>query len=309
MKLIKKIDKTFPHLKRSILKIRKNLNYYKSKKTAEKDFPAMIMKDWTSRGFAPFDLEHPVTYSQKIQYAEVYETDKRKTVLSDKVAVRDWVKEKIGEKYLIPVIGVYKTPDEINFSVLPDRFVMKANHASKFNIIVKDKKSLDIKNAKKTMAKWLKIQYAFYGGFQPHYIGIEPKIIIEKYIEDSKGNLDDFKFLCFNGEVKFCWVDVGRYTNHCRNVYDTQWNLQPWTVGFPAYDGVIEKPVNFDEMVDVAAKLCKGFSHVRVDLYNVDGKIYFGEMTFSSGGGHETFYPAEYDKIIGDMWDIGGSDK
>ncbi len=101
-------------------------------------------------------------------------------------------------------------------------------------------------------------------------------------------------------------MDIGRYVDHCRNIYDLDWNLQPWTQAFPNFKGKVEKPLNFEEMVRIAGVLCKGFSHVRVDLYNVDGKIYFGEMTFSSGGGHEKIIPSEYDEILGDMWDISG---
>lgn len=310
MSLVKKIGKAFPKLKRRYFENKRYREYLQKKNTPEKDFPELIMKEWEKRGRERFDLEHPLTYTQKIQWSEIYERTPLKAELTDKAAVRDWIKEKIGEEYLIPLIGVYRDPDEIDFDALPDRYVIKMNNASGFNIIVKDKAKADVKDIKKKLKKWLSIDYAFYAGFQPHYIGIEPKIVIEQYVSDKNGELRDYKFLCFNGAVKYCWVDIGRYgSDHCRNVYDLDWKLQPWRQAKPNYDGPVEKPENFEEMVRIADILCKGFSHVRVDLYNVDGKIYFGEMTFSNGGGHDKIIPEEYDRIIGDMWDIGGSDK
>ena len=298
------IGKVLPAAKNKYLKCKRYFDYLKRKKTKEEDFPALIMNEWKRRGGEDFDLKNPQTYTQKIQWAEIYEKNEMKTLLSDKYSVRSWIKEKIGEEYLIPLIGVYDDPKKIDFDKLPDRFVIKMNNSSGFNIIVKDKSKINRSAVIKQLAKWMKIEYAFYKGFQPHYLGIVPKILIEEYVSDSAGELRDFKFLCFNDEVKFCWVDIGRFKDHCRNIYDLDWNLQPWRQVKPNYTGKVEKPVNFDEMVRIADTLCKGFSHVRVDLYNVDGKIYFGEMTFSNGGGHDKIIPFEYDRIIGDMWHI-----
>lgn len=300
----KKIGKAAPSLKNKYLNCKRYFDYLKRKKTKEEDFPDLIMKEWKKRGGEDFDLKNPTTYTQKIQWAEIYEKNSLKTILSDKYAVRAWVKEKIGEEYLIPLIGVFDDPKDIDFEKLPNRFVLKLNNSSGFNIIVKNKNEIDVAKIRKQLKKWMKIEYAFYKGFQPHYIGIVPKILVEEYMADANGELRDFKFLCFNDEVKFCWVDIGRYANHCRNIYDLDWKLQPWRQVKPNYTGEVGKPIHFDEMIKIADILCKGFSHVRVDLYNVDGKIYFGEMTFSNGGGHDRIIPPEYDKIIGDMWHI-----
>ena len=300
----KKTTKGISAFKKNVLKCVRYFDYIKRKNTKEEDFPTLIMKEWKKRGGEAFDLKHPVTYTQKIQWAEIYERSELKTRLSDKYAVRDWIKEKIGEEYLIPLIGVYDDPDSIDFEQLPNKFVIKMNNASGFNIIVKDKSTINENSIRKQLKKWMKIDYAFYKGFQPHYIGIVPKILIEEYVSDSNDELRDYKFLCFNGEVKYCWVDIGRYSDHCRNIYDLDWKLQPWRQVKPNYDGTVEKPENFEEMVRIADLLCKGFSHVRVDLYNVDGRIFFGEMTFSNGGGHDKIIPQEYDRIIGDMWHI-----
>ena len=293
--IISDIGKFFPRIKKYYLDSKRYFEYLWRKKTKEGDYPDLIMKEWKKRGGEEFDLKNPVTYTQKIQWAEIY----------DKFAVRSWIKEEIGEDYLIPLIGVYSDPKIIDFNKLPNSFVIKMNNASGFNIIVKDKASINESAIRKQLAKWLKINYAFYKGFQPHYLGIVPKILIEEFVNDINGELRDYKFLCFNDEVKYCWVDIGRYGDHCRNVYDLDWNLQPWTQSKPNFKGEVEKPKNFDEMIRIASILCKGFSHVRVDLYNVDGKIFFGEMTFSNGGGHDKIIPTKYDRIIGDMWHIG----
>lgn len=278
--------------------------YLERKKTPPEEYSRLLMEEWTKRGGKEFDITKPTTYREKIQWSELYEPREIKAKLTDKVEVRSWVSEKVGEEYLIPIYGVYDDPQKINYDDLPDRFVIKMNHSSGMNIIVKDKKKCNFKKINKQLNEWMKIDYAFYRGFQPHYLGITPRIIIEKYTEDNCGELNDYKFLCFNGKVYFCWVDIGRFEDHRRNIYDLDWNLQPWTQKIPNYDGDVPKPKNFEEMCKIAHVLCQGFSHVRVDLYNVDGQIYFGEMTFSNGGGHDPIIPEEYDKIIGDLWHI-----
>lgn len=304
MSIKKKLGKMFPKTKKKYFLTKKYLMYLKRKRTKPENYPDLIMDEWKRRGYEPFDLKNPETYTQKIQWAEIYENDPRKTTYSDKVAVREWISETIGDEYLIKSLGVFSNVDDIDFDKLPDRFAIKLNNSSGFNIIVKDKSKINVKAIKRQLKKWMKIDYAFYGGFQPHYLGIEPKILIEEYLEDGSGELRDYKFMCFNGVVKYCWVDIGRFGKHCRNVYDPEWNLQPWTQSYPNYDGLVEKPENFEKMIEIARVLCQGFSHVRVDLYNVDGRIYFGEMTFSNGGGHSKFIPDGYDKSLGDEWII-----
>lgn len=137
------------------------------------------------------------------------------------------------------------------------------------------------------------------------YKDIKPKIIAEKFINDKNNHLNDYKFLCFDGKVYYCWVDMDRYSNHTRNVYDVNWQLQPWNQNtFENAEFDIQKPKNYEEMIIIAEKLSRGFSHVRVDLYNVDGKIYFGEMTFTSGNGFSLIYPEEYNLMLGSLWNL-----
>lgn len=250
------------------------------------------------------NLEAPKKYTEKIQYAKLYLNSPIKTKLSDKYLVREWVEEKIGSSYLIPLLGVWEDFSEIDFEELPNEFVLKTNHGSGTNIIVKDKSQFEYHKEKEKMDSWLKNNFA-YAGLELHYKDIEPRIIAEEYITDSNGELNDYKFLCFNGEVYYCWIDVGRYTNHYRNVYDLDWKLQPWTQHkYENSPNEIPKPENFDEMIKIAKKLAEGFSHVRVDLYNVDGKIYFGEMTFTNGAGYELIYPEKYNYHLGELWDF-----
>ncbi len=245
----------------------------------------------------------PKTYTEKIQYSKLFALSPEKTLLSDKYMVREWVKKKIGDKYLIPLLGVWNNFEEIDFSSLPDKFVLKTNHASGTNVIVKSKKDINLKKLKKKFNFWLHQNFAFAGkGYEMHYSNIKPKIICEKYVVDKKGELNDYKFLCFNGKPYYCWVDIDRNTNHKRNVYDMNWQLQEWNQFFPNSNRNVSKPENFDEMVRVVKALSEGFPHVRVDLYNVDGKIYFGEMTFTNGKGYERIYPEKYDEELGKLW-------
>ena len=280
----KKIKNMDPRMYEGISHAFSYVRYYKRKNTKVDKIPNELEKRYKKITGDHLNITNPKSYSEKIQWLKLYDDNDLRTTLTDKVLVRDWIKEKIGEEYLIPVLGVYNHFDEIDFSTLPDKFVIKTNHSSGWNIIVEDKSKLDLKKARKKIESWLKLDYAYWSEYEIHYSPIKPKIIIEKFITDSKGELNDFKFLCFGGECKFMWMDFDRVTNHKRNVYDMNWNLQPWNqYTYGNYEGNVEKPDKFDEMCKIANTLCKGFRHVRVDLYNVDGKIYFGEMTFTNG--------------------------
>ncbi len=252
----------------------------------------------------PLNLDNPTDYTEKIQWRKLFEQDSRMQKYTDKVQVREWVKEKIGSEYLIPVLGIYDSFDEIPFEELPDRFVLKTNHAAGWNMIVTNKKKFDKKYAKRKFDMWLSLDYAYIEAFEMHYSGIKPKIICEEYIEDETGALRDYKFLCFGGKPYYCWVDSERFENHTRNIYDLEWNLQPWRQKLDNYREPIPKPKNFDKMVEIAGVLCAEFEHIRIDLYNVDGKIYFGETTFTNGSGYDPIIPDSFDRVLGDMWNL-----
>lgn len=259
------------------------------------------------RGGYILDLNKPVTYTEKQQWLKLYDRNPLKTQLTDKYLVRKYIAETIGEEYLIPILSIdgkdcWENADEIDFEKLPDRFVIKCNHGSGYNVIVKDKKRLtekEIKKIKRRLNGWLKENFAFVSGLELQYRDIKPLIYIERYmaIDDD---LPDYKFMCFSGTVKYVWVDVGRYIHHRRTVYDLDFKPMPFRLH--TYEPVLTdvKPDRFDEMVDIARRLCGGWRYIRVDLYSVNGRIYFGELTFSSASGMELAYPKEYNRILGE---------
>lgn len=269
------------------------------------DKKQMLAKKYEEMTGEQLDWNNLQTYTEKMQWSKLFDNSPIKTKLTDKYMVREWVADKIGEEFLIPLLGVWDSFDEIDFSSLPTQFVLKTNNASGTNIIVADKNQLDMKRARIRMDTWINRDFSTVGGFQMQYKNIKPKIIAEKYIVDSNGQLFDYKFLCFNGKVYYCWVDVDRQSVQKRNVYDLDWNLQSWNQNkFDNTEDKLSKPENFEEMIRVAEVLCEGFSHVRVDLYNVDGKIYFGEMTFTSGNGYSIIYPHSKNLQLGNLWTL-----
>ncbi|MBQ3396963.1 MAG: hypothetical protein IJG34_07920 [Synergistaceae bacterium] len=243
--------------------------------------------------------DNPQTYNEKINVSKVYMPTPEKTRLSDKYLVREWIREKIGEEYLIPLLGVYDSFDEIDFDSLPDKFVIKCNHDSGSVTLVREKSRLNMKMMKHKYNFHLRCNYA-YLHHEMQYRDIKPRIIVEKFMGDA---INDYKFLCFGGKPHYCWVDFDRYTNHKRNMYNLDWELQPfnqWHYG--NYNGRVERPECFDEMKRIAEILCEDFGHVRVDLYICEGRIYFGEMTFSNGNGFEEITPEEWSLKLGELW-------
>ena len=248
--------------------------------------------------------DNPMLYTEKVNFSKIYCADELKTKLTDKITVRNWVEQKIGTGYIIPIYGVYEKFSDVSLNELPDSFVLKCNHDSGSTRIVSDKNSLtksEIKKVEKLYDNYLLKKNHGYISFEMQYVNIRPRLIVEKSLGDC---IRDYKFMCFGGTPYYCWVDIDRFSNHKRNVYDLDWNLQPFNQTFDSYKGYIEKPEAFDEMVDIARKLSEGFDHVRVDLYNCNGKIYFGEMTFTNGSGLEVITPPEWDKKLGDLWEL-----
>ena len=307
MKIKKYLKDTFPelfHYYLYFLERKKIKDIEKLKAIPESQYPKLLAKIYKNFIGLELDWDNLSTYTEKMQWAKLYDKNPLKTTLTDKYLVRKWVEEKIGEEYLIPLIGVWDKFDDIDFSTLPDQFVLKTNHGSGTNLIVKNKAELNQKRAKQRFDNWMQIDYAFRGYFEMHYSNIKPKIIAEQYIETPEGDLPDYKFLCFNGKAYYCWVDKGRFRDHTRNVYDLEWNLQPWSQAHPISDMPIEKPQNFEKMIELVESLADQFSHVRVDFYNIEGKLYFGEMTFTNASGLEVIYPHEYDRHLGELWNI-----
>ncbi len=264
--------------------IKRDYNYWKSipQSRYEEELTSWFFRNTGDT----LNLSDPKTFNEKIQWLKLYDSTPIKTRLADKYLVREWVKETVGEKYLVNLLGVWDSFDEIDFEQLPNQFVLKANHASGWNIIVHDKSTLNISEAKGKFDSWMSKNYAYNNGLELHYANIPHKIIAEEYIADLDGDIFDYRFFCFNGKPTYLWVDIGSgTTNHKRNIYDLNWNLQNYKVNYPNIQPEPTKPENLDKMVALAEKLCAPFAFVRVDFYNINGKIYFGEMTFTPQGG------------------------
>ena len=242
-------------------------------------------------------------YTEKMQWKKIYYTKPLERIVSDKYAVRQWVADKIGPEHLIPMIGVWEKFEDIDFNSMPNSFVLKTTHASSNNFIVKDKQLFDKKYAALMFKLWLSVDYS-YVSFEMNYRDIPRRIIAEKYMKDRNGEFKDYKFMCFDGKPYCCWVDVDRFGNHTRDIFDMNWELLPFTNCFPNSITPAQKPNNFDEMKEIATTLSEGFSHVRVDLYNVDDTIYFGELTFCESSGFGDIQPDEYDLKLGEMWNL-----
>ena len=242
------------------------------------------------------DLNNPKTFSEWLQWLKLHDRKQEYKMMSDKYGVRDYIAKKIGEQYLIPLLGSWDDVDDIDFDSLPEKFVLKCNHDSAGLVICKDKKHFDIASAKKKLKKCLKRDY-FWKDREDNYRGFPKKIVAEQYMNDGdKDELTDYKFFCFNGEPKFIQIDSGRFSDHVRNFYDTEWNFIDVQNGKKNdRNRLIDKPSQLREMLEIARNLSEGLIHVRVDLYLISNKIYFGELTFHHGGGGMKVIPEKYD--------------
>ena len=253
-------------------------------------------------GYPP-NLDNPRTLNEKIQWLKLNYRNPLLTKCADKVRVRDYIRDTIGEKYLVPIVGVYDSPDEIPFQNLPDKFVMKVNWGSGQNIICKNKNSLDVADVKRKLDRWMQpISNHYYNFFEWCYKDIPPKILVEEYMEDLDGDLPDFKFFCYNGRVENMFIAKGRNLgDHTLSFtfFDRDFNRLPLKQHYPTFDGKIEKPDNWDEMITLAEKLAKPFLFARIDFYIVGNSIKFGEITFNHFSGAVPFNPPEWDKKFG----------
>lgn len=250
----------------------------------------------------PLNLDNPKTFNEKLQWLKFYYRNPLMTKCADKVAVREYIKQKIGEKYLIPCIGVWDNPDDIDFDKLPDKFVLKVNWGSGQNIIVKDKSKLNIRETRRQLAKWMRPESNHYFmSFEWCYKDIKPKIIAEKYIEQMDGNLLDYKIFCNNGEPNFLFVAIDRGKDLRFNFYDLDFQKLPFKQHYENSNNIIKKPKQFDEMLNIARILAEKFVHCRVDFYIVGDALYFGEITFYHFNGMEKFEPQEWDRKLGDL--------
>lgn len=248
------------------------------------------------------DYDNLVNYNEKIQYLKLTQRENIYTEIVDKIRVRDFVSNRIGKKYLIPIYGVYESLEEINFDVLPNKYVLKTNHNSGGYYIVSDNNSVSYKDISNKLKPMLRKNYYYFTREWP-YKNIEPRIICEKYLEQGDDNeLRDYRFFCFDGQPRFVAVDLSitDKSKVRRNIYDLDWNLMSVEISYPQETKIsIKKPNQLSEMIDVARKLSKGFKHVRVDLYCIDNKIYFGEMTLYHQSGYGDIKPESFHEMMG----------
>ncbi len=253
------------------------------------------------------NLDDPKEFNEKIEWYKVFYRPKILTQLADKYEVRPYVEEKIGAQYLNELYGVYDNANHIDFDTLPNQFIVKANHTNSQNLIVKDKKTLDKKKAIKLFNKWLSKNQYYKKGQEWAYKDIKPKLVIEKFLkEKDKNTLVDYKFYCFNGIPKFIDVHLDREDDHKQGCFDLDFNLLPFgkSKNYKSISTGIEKPSNLSEMVKLAEKLADKLPFVRVDFYSVNGISIFGELTFYPADARKEFYPDEYNKIIGDYFQL-----
>ena len=253
------------------------------------------------------DLYNPKTFNEKLQWLKLYDRNPEYTKMVDKYDVKEYVSKIIGEEYVIPTIGVYEKFDNIDFAKLPNQFVMKCTHDSGGIIICKDKKKLDINLARKKINKSLRNNY-YYKHREWPYKNVKPRIIIEKYLDDGKNSqLNDYKIMCFNGKAKCSFVCSERDNKDLGlavTFFDLDWNRMPFERHYRSSDKVILKPKNYNKMIELSEKLSENIPFVRVDWYEINGKLYFGELTFFPGAGFEEFTPEEWDYKIGDMLEL-----
>lgn len=245
------------------------------------------------------NLDNPRTMNEYICSTKISDEKLTYAKYTDKYEVRNYVSNCIGNKYLNKVIGIYNSFDEIDFSNFPQKFAMKATHGSSYNIIVVDINKFDKIDAKNKFDKWLNENF-YFKDREKNYKNIRPRIMCDEFLEPHNGELEEFKLFCFNGKVGF--IQHNKQINGKRhdNIYDPMWNKMDIKYGYDGFNNDI-LPDNKNELIIIAEKLAKPFKFVRVDLYDVDERIIFSELTFHSGGGLIPFEPKEYDLKFGNL--------
>ena len=262
---------------------------------------AYIQLVFVSRFGKLVDFKNPKTFNEKLQWLKLYDRKDDYTVLVDKYEVKKYIEKTIGKEYVIPTIGVYDCFDDIDFTKLPEKFVIKCTHDSGSVVVVNDKNSFDMQKAKEKIDKGMKNNGYLYGREWP-YKNVKRRVIVEKYLTDEEdGTLKDYKFFVFGGEVKCFKVDFDRLIGHRANYFDRDGNLLRFgeEVCPPDYNKKIVLPNNLKKMISLAEKLSNNIPFVRIDFYNVQNDIYFGEITFYPASGFGSFMPESWDEKLG----------
>lgn len=296
---------------RKIIECLKNPNlflYYLDKKRIitieDKKYLEILYKKVMNK---KLDLNNPKTFNEKLQWLKLYDRNPKYNKMVDKFEVKKYVSDIIGQEYIIPTLGVYDRVEDINFEELPDKFVIKCTHDSGSVMICKNKKEFDINNCKKALTKELKINY-FYQNREWPYKDIKPRVLAEKYMQNKKDqSLKDYKFYCFNGEPKYLYVSEGLEDHSTAKISFFDMNFEFagfYRDDFRKFDKKPEKPINFEKMKEIAKKLSQEIPFLRVDLYEIEGKIYFSELTFTPCAGFMPFNPEEFDGKLGNLLEL-----
>lgn len=258
-----------------------------------------LKRVFKSRVGYDLNLSNPITFNEKIQWLKLHDRNPEYVKLVDKKEVKEWVAKVVGSEYVIPTLGCWDSFEEIGFDELPNRFVLKCTHDSGGVVLVEDKTNFDEAAARKKLTRSLNKNY-FLSGREWPYKEIKPRIIAEEFLNSPASDLVDYKFMCFNGEVKYAFTCSNRSMGDLRvDFFDANWNHLPFERHYPNSDSAILPPISLDRMIDAAEKLSYRIPFVRVDFYEVSGRPLFGEMTFYPGSGFEEFTPVEWDEIIG----------
>jgi len=251
------------------------------------------------------DLNNPIKYNDKLQWLKLIWYDPYAKVCADKYTVREIVEKEIGSEYLNELYAAYDNVHDINIDGLPNSFVLKVTSGSGFNILCLDKNKVNWKNEYKKIQRWMNFDYSLKGR-EWVYKGLKPRIVCEKYLSDEQGNPPmDYKIYCFNGVPKLIQVDIDRFGAHLQNFYDVDWNFRDVRIWCDNNKSlVISKPINLDKMIEISRTLSKPFPHVRVDLYNLNGKIIFGELTFFHLNGYAKFKDDSLELEMGNWLDL-----
>lgn len=298
---IKKIIKYLIHPKGIIIFLAsKNLIKMEDKKFLEEQFQFKMKYR--------LDLENPKTFNEKLQWLKLYDRKDIYTKMVDKYEAKKYVASIIGEEYIIPTLGVFDKFEDIDFSQLPDQFVIKCTHDSGGVVICKNKETFNYKQAKKKLEKKMK-QNFYYKAREWPYKNVKPRIIVEKYMEDvNNEDLTDYKLMCFNGKVKCSFVCMERNSKSGLKIdfYDENWKKMNFERHYKNSNHKTKKPCNYEKMVEFSERLSKGIKFVRVDFYEIKDQLYFGKLTFYPGAGYEEFKPFEYDELLGSWINLEG---
>ncbi len=272
------------------------------KKYSDKEAVSLL---YMERFNKKLNIDHPNTFTEKLQWLKLNYRTAEQTICVDKYAVRNYLKDKGYGNLLNRVIDIWDDVDNINIEKLPNKFVLKATHGSSMNLIVKDKTKINWFVWKKIMMQWLK-QNIYIDGREWPYKNVRPQIICEEFIESNDNELKDYRIFCFNGEPEFIQVDIERLTSHNRTFFDKSWSLQPIKIGaygkqhgFYAKQFDEEKPKQLDYMLKVSRELAAPFPFARIDFYNIENRVIFGEITFYPNSGFISIYPKEIEMRFG----------